>query len=256
MKSLSIDLVKELYLEKGLSVADISAQYGISKWCLYNLMERNSVPRRSYSEANYNVNKYRPQFEIANTLTGEQIELKIAGIMLYWAEGTLKGSTVDFANSNPAMIKIFLKFLRNICGIKEERLRVYLYTHENCNISKAISFWHSVTKISTDQFTKPYVRKGNPNTSNRKMLFGLIHIRYNDKKLLGLIKKWIEEYTGKFGGEVPKRTNGPDCIKCSFSKKFENEKRVNSGEPLKKTLRGILSQASTQETFIRGRCRD
>jgi len=45
-----------------------------------------------------------------------------------------------------------------------------------------------------NQFTKPYVRKGNLNLSNRKLPYGLVHIRYNDKKLLLAIKSWIENY--------------------------------------------------------------
>ena len=55
-------------------------------------------------------------------------------------------------------------------------------------------YWHSVTNISLSQFTKPYIRKGNSNLSKRKLLYGLVHIRYNDKKLLETIKYWIDEY--------------------------------------------------------------
>jgi len=59
------------------------------------------------------------------------------------------------------------------------------------------------TGVPLSQFTKPYVRIGNPNTSERKLLYGLIHVRYNDKKLLEKIKAWIHEYISKICGEVP-----------------------------------------------------
>ena len=67
-------------------------------------------------------------------------------------------------------------------------------------------YWHRITHIPVEQFTKPYIRKGNLNLSQRKLPYGLIHIRYNDKRLLELIKNWIDEYTKWAGGGVANRT--------------------------------------------------
>lgn len=124
--------------------------------------------------------------------------------MLYWAEGTFNGNTVDFTNSNAEMIKIFLKFLRKICGINEERLRVYLYAYEHQNISELQDYWHTVTNIKLSQFTKPFIRKNNLNVTKRKLPYGLVHIRYNDKKLLGSLKSWIDNYICWTGTQVAK----------------------------------------------------
>jgi len=62
--------------------------------------------------------------------------------MLYWAEGfqSEKAKMIDFANSKPEMISLFLKFLRQICGIDENRLRAYLYCYENQSPQKLIKF--------------------------------------------------------------------------------------------------------------------
>ena len=115
--------------------------------------------------------------------------------MLYWAEGSTAGDmTVDFANSDKDMIALFLKFLRKVCGIDEDRLRVYSYFYANQNISKNINFWSKVTKIDKKQFTKPYIREDYDKNKTQKMPYGLIHIRYSDKKLLNLIKNWINGY--------------------------------------------------------------
>jgi hypothetical protein len=158
-------------------------------------MDKNKIPRRSYSEASYLIHKDKPRFQIKSMLTDAEEKLRIAGIMLYWAEGTLKGSTVDFANSDPRMVKLFLKFLRKICGIREERLRLYLYTYSYLDLNEVKAFWHGATKIPLSQFTKPYIRKGHPNLSKRKLPHGLVHIRYNDKRLLQTIDAWIQEYS-------------------------------------------------------------
>lgn len=154
--------------------------------------------------AGFAANRNKPQYKIKRSLTNREKQLKIAGIMLYWAEGTFNGNTVDFTNSNAEMIKIFLKFLRKICGINEERLRVYLYAYEHQNISELQDYWHTVTNIKLSQFTKPFIRKNNLNVTKRKLPYGLVHIRYNDKKLLGSLKSWIDNYICWTGTQVAK----------------------------------------------------
>jgi len=186
--------IKELYWNKNYKVNEIAEKLNISFWKLYNFMDKNNISRRNRSEAGFLLNSLKPQFKTKENLTIAEEKLKIAGIMLYWAEGTLRGNTVDFANSNPNMIKIFLKFLRQICGISEERLRVYLYAYSHCDLEKIKKYWSKITKIPLSQFTKPYIREGNLNITHRKLPFGLVHIRYNDKRLLKIIDCWINDY--------------------------------------------------------------
>ena len=125
--------------------------------------------------------------------------LKTAGVMLYWGEGSKWDGEkiVDFVNSSPEMIRVFLSFLRKICGISEEKLRVFLYCYADQDIEELIDYWSKVTKISKRQFTKPYVKKNLGVKKIGKMKYGVVHIRYNDKKLLILLKNLIEEFTKK-----------------------------------------------------------
>jgi len=186
--------ITKLYWEDGLGVSEIAQTLGVSFWTIYRFMNKSGISRRNRSLSAYASSKSKPCFQQKTCLTVSDNMLKIAGVMLYWAEGTLLHNTVDFANSNPEMIKIFLKFLREICGIKEERLRVYLYAYEYQDIESLKEFWQRSTRIPIAQFTKPYIRKNNLNVSQRKLPYGLVHIRYNDKKLLALITSWIKEY--------------------------------------------------------------
>ena len=53
-------------------------------------------------------------------------ELRLVGIALYWAEGC-KGDAsggVEFTNSDPAMIKLAMRWFKQICGVKEDRFRI------------------------------------------------------------------------------------------------------------------------------------
>ena len=195
LKSIKVDQIRHLYLDKHHTVNETARKLGVSVWRLYAVMDSVGIKRRSYSDAGYLSYGDKPRFSIKKKLTVSDEKLKVAGTMLYWAEGTLKGGTVDFANSDPRMVKIFLKFLRKICGVKEDRLRIYLYTYSYLDLDGVKKFWRDVTNISIKQFTKPYIREGHPNLSKRKLAHGLVHVRYNDKRLLGTIDSWIKEYS-------------------------------------------------------------
>ena len=62
-------------------------------------------------------------------------------------------------------------------------------------MKKLKRYWNEITKIPLAQFTKPYIKTAAAEPRNRKLLYGVAHIRYNDKRLLETIKGWIDEYT-------------------------------------------------------------
>ena len=189
-KILTTKEVKKLYHKEGLSAKDIA-----------KFMKSRGLIRRLPSETNnIKYNKQEPSFKIKNKLSFSDKKLKIAGIMLYWAEGyknlskSVRGGTIDLANSDTKMIKTFLKFLREICGIKEDKLRIQLYCYGNQNSDLLKKYWSKNTDIPLSQFIKPYVKKDFKEDKIDKMKYGLIHIRYSDKKLFLKIKEWTEEY--------------------------------------------------------------
>lgn len=198
-KELSSQVLRQLYWEKNHSLSQIAYEYGINITSVLKRMKKYGIERRSLSESGYLFHSDKPGFNIKTILNPEEEKLFIAGIMLYWAEGTLKRDTIDFANSNPEIIKVFLKFLRKICGVDESRLRVYMYVFSDQDIGKIKKFWEKTTGIPSSQFVKPYVRETeNSVERKRRMEYGLIKIRYSDKKLLCIIKGWIDKYINVF----------------------------------------------------------
>ena len=96
------------------------------------------------------------------------------------------------------MVMVFLKYLRNVYNINENKLRILLYCYANQNVDSLIQYWSRLTKIPRKQFTKPYIRNDFNKDNVRKMEYGLVHIRYIDKKLLLDIKDSIDFYKKKF----------------------------------------------------------
>lgn len=160
-------------------------------------MRRNDFVRRDRSESRKAQFEGEPlSFTARRNLTAQEQRLKIMGVMLYWAEGFKRESAagIDFANSDPAMVKIFVRFLREICGVDERRLRCSVYCYSNHDSSKLIAFWSHLVRIPRSQFIKTYVRSDFKLEKVNRMPNGLIHVRYSDKKLLRIVLGWIEDY--------------------------------------------------------------
>ena len=148
-------------------------------------MRKNDIKRRSASEASAALfEKKALSFKQRKRLSASQERLRLSALMLYWAEGYKSpgGVVVDFANSDPDMIIIFVRFIRTIYRVDEKRFRILLYCYADQDVPALVSFWSDLTEIPQDQFTKPYVRT-DFRENGRKMRHGMVHIRYADKKL-------------------------------------------------------------------------
>lgn len=201
-----LELVRKLYYKQQLSAREIAQSLNVSLDAVYYFMRYNGLARRNRSEFNRALfNRKTPSFKLKKKLSVKDKQLKALGTMLYWAEGFQSDGAdiVDFANSKPAMISLFLKFLRRICGVDESKLRVYLYCYSNQDVQGLIDYWSRLTGIPKSQFTKPYVRQDFRAEKVGKMKYGLIHVRYYDKKLLELFRKWTEEYVEEYASVVP-----------------------------------------------------
>ena len=124
-------------------------------------------------------------------------ELFVVGIGLYWAEGFKKDSLVGFSNSDPEMIKLFLRWLQECCDISIDRIKVRLgvnetYTHKTKEIEE---YWSKKLHLSMKHFQKPYIQKvqwkkqyDKPNEYH-----GVLRVRVS--KSIDLLRKilgWIE----------------------------------------------------------------
>lgn len=199
----------DLY-ESGLPMRAVAERMNVPIGAITYVLRALAVPRRSHHEARrIAFFSKKPSFSMRKA-SRRSPELEAIGAMLYWAEGykTESAGSVDFANSNPAMVELFIRFLRDRYVLDESRLRCFLYCYENQNVRELAAFWSELLRIPPKQFTKPYVRR-NPKAGARVMPHGLIHVRYSDKKLLLDIVNLIESYRSKYcaGGRVVNYTS-------------------------------------------------
>ncbi|MFJ5026917.1 hypothetical protein ACIQB5_02255 [Streptomyces sp. NPDC088560] len=95
-------------------------------------------------------------------------ELFIAGVAVYWAEGTkdkphARRERVTFVNSDPNMIRLFLAWL-DLLQVERERIRFHLMIHESADIEAAEQYWAGVVQADLSTFGKTTVKRHNPKT--------------------------------------------------------------------------------------------
>lgn len=196
---ISLNIQKRIIFlyKRGFSAVQIAESCEVSESGVRYYLKKHKVPIRSRSEAItllYQTKFGKKPFKLKTNLSALDQILKTAGIMLYWGEGTKGHGSVAFSNSDPEMIKVFLKFLREICGTSEDRLRVSVHAYEDHNINELKKYWSNVTKISTKKFYKPYIHRQKTGTYRKSSKYGTISVQYNDKKLLDTINDWIVEF--------------------------------------------------------------
>ena len=78
--------------------------------------------------------------ELVPVISKESLVLIAAA--LYWAEGAKKDFSLT--NSDPELIKVFIRILEKIFDIKKEDLKVSIRLYEDLNINEAINFWSEI----------------------------------------------------------------------------------------------------------------
>jgi len=192
--------IVQFYQRDSFSMAQIASKLGISPSAVVYYLEKNGVKRRSRSDATVQWNITQAGKKVAQVkerFTPEEEKLRVAGVMLYWGEGCKGWSTVKFANSDPDMISLFLRFLREICGVWEERLKALVHIYPDHDEKEVRLFWSSLTGIPQKNFYQSYVHIGKKGTYKRKSKYGTLTLNYSDKRLLEQINTWIDEYRDK-----------------------------------------------------------
>ncbi len=87
----------------------------------------------------------------------EILELTLA--ILYLAEGSRKTPTTSMGNSDPLILKFFLKILLTIYNIKIEKISFYLHLRSDQNPEKLKRFWAKELGVPLIRFGKVSIDK-------------------------------------------------------------------------------------------------
>ena len=120
--------------------------------------------------------------------------------MLYWAEGSKRRNDVEFTNSDPDMMRTFVKFLRRCYGVAPDDLRLTLNVHldNGLGLSEIETWWlgrlglgrqclgsHTINRYSK---ASTQTRRGLPHGTARVV----VHSTFIVQSIYGA----IQEYAG------------------------------------------------------------
>lgn len=198
LKNTALALRKE-----GLSYSEIKERVPVSKATLskwFKEIKLSPIQRARLKAKRAEAAKRGTEKKIAKTIQAiEEIkksssrevgkisrrEWWLLGIMLYWKNGH-KGDLkkgVHFTSSDPEQIKLFLKWLREIGGLKKEEIKFDVFTNKDDNPT---AYWSKVTGFPEEYFPSLYRYTKSQGKS-------LLRIRVKASSMLARqISGWIE----------------------------------------------------------------
>jgi hypothetical protein len=189
-----------LYEKEQLSMMEIAEKMHSTHAKVYYWFKKFNIKRRQQKESSYI--KHNPKgdpFEIKNKLTAKEKELLLMGLMLYWAEGNKKNKfLVSLGNLDGRMIKLFLSFLRKVCRINEEKIKIYVRLYKEFDRKQAVGYWRDILNLPQKQIcVHPHM---DPRSKPHKQWskYGIATIQFANVNL----KRWLDENIDKYVGEL------------------------------------------------------
>jgi hypothetical protein len=169
---------------------------------IVKLIKRNK-DRSKKTQENHKKNRLKSENE-AKKFSNDPLFL--TGLALYWGEGYKKGAegskwkSIDFANSDPEMIKLMIKFFFKFLPIQKSDIKVQLMSHNTNDDAKNIAFWKKTTGLNDNNFLRVshVISKSSQSKVKNKLKHGTIHLRINKVILFFRLIGWIDFLKKKF----------------------------------------------------------
>lgn len=123
--------------------------------------------------------------------------------MLYWAEGTKVRGALQFANTDPKLILLFVTLLRQCYELDESKFRIRLHLHYYHKVKKIKAFWSKLLDIPITQFEKTYRKHRSKEKTFCRNFGGICFIKYYSVN----IKEKIVQYAYALGEKMAGKVN-------------------------------------------------
>ena len=116
--------------------------------------------------------------------------LFILGLSIYWGEGDRRSKNlVRVSNTDPLMIKLFLKFLTEVCGVKQEQVYASILLYPDLDEQKCKKFWIKNAGLLEENFNKSILIKGKHKTN--RLRYGVCTVGISSTYLKRKIGIWL-----------------------------------------------------------------
>ena len=167
---------------------------------IYYWLKKYGIKRRSWQDSSYiKQNPEGDPFKLKRTLNNKEKGLFKCALMLYCGEGNRRNKhSIQLANLDYRILKVFIEFLRKICGINENKVSLYVQLYKKFNQNNALEYWSKMLLIPKPQIgIYPHTDKRSKFKEQRSK-FGIARIQFNNYKLKNWIEKQSDYYLDKF----------------------------------------------------------
>ncbi|MDQ5832561.1 MAG: hypothetical protein M3550_05820, partial [Actinomycetota bacterium] len=218
VKPVEREEARRLRREEGLALRVIAARLGVSvgsvsRWTqgielteaqherlreanpIYNRQLRGQSGRRASARA-----VRRAAQDHGRALARQGDPEHLMGCMLHWAEGSKDRNRVVFTNSDPEMLRAFLRFLRGPCELPDERVGLSINCHLNNGLSLAEieAWWLAELGLPASALRSATVNR--PSSASRwgrnVLVYGTARLCVHSTFLMQSIYGAIQEYAG------------------------------------------------------------
>ena len=121
--------------------------------------------------------------------------LHLIGSMLYWGEGAKNGKTMSFVNTDPYMLKLFMRFLREEFNIPDEKIRIRILSHstDEKEWERIKQYWLELLNLPPETNAKVSLKIGTQSRKNRYEN-GICSIEVYSTEIVQQIFGAIQEY--------------------------------------------------------------
>lgn len=129
----------------------------------------------------------------------------LAGIALYWGEGSKKDGKLSFVNSDPSAIVFMYKWFQKFLGVSHAEFmpRIFINSLHKSRISEVLNFWSSLLELPIEQFGKVTLlkRESKKRYQNHQSYYGVLALRVSKpasrrQKVLSLIEVLKDSIVG------------------------------------------------------------
>ncbi|MFZ2200015.1 MAG: hypothetical protein WAV40_04460 [Microgenomates group bacterium] len=194
-------LARELRRE-GKSIREIARQLSVSKgsaslWCRDIILSKSQVEKLLEQEHKGNAagrikawewhrEEKRLRFEANHKAGYEEVkvtnknELFLLGLAIYWSEGSKNDGRVLLTNSDPHMIRLYVRWLTECFGIMSSQITCRVTINEShCDRREEIEqYWSHIVGLPLSQFTKTTMihSKWTKLYENRNTYYGVLAV--------------------------------------------------------------------------------
>jgi transposase-like protein len=217
MKTHKRELARILRREEGASIKEIArrigaAQSSVSRWVKDVELtdeQRDALRLRAYNghlKGKTSTSALRREARMLAQEQGRQLatrgdSLHVAGCMLYWAEGAKTRNQLRFSNSDPEMVRFFVRFLRTYFSLRDDEIRIAcnLFADHVERQHQIEQFWLDTLALPSASLCKSPVNvysKYSKKKRKNKLPYGTCRVVVSRTRVVQSIFGSIQTYAG------------------------------------------------------------